>query len=907
MIQNWHKLKVEHVMTALGTCPDGLGTHEVDKRLKKYGQNKLVEKARLTSLQILANQFKSFLILILVVAAIVSLGIGFYTGEPESLIDALVIVVIVFINAILGFYQESRAEKALLALKHLAAPKAEVIRDGKRQTISSTELVPGDIVLLSIGSRIPADLRIFEQMNLSVDESTLTGESVPVVKLTEPISIENVPVNDLKNMAFMGTTVSRGRGKGIVVRTGMQTEMGKIAHMVQAAEQKETPLKKKMNALGKKLGIAILALCALIFFLEFYREQNFLEVFLIVVSLAVAAVPEGLPAILTVTLAMGVERMAEQKAIVRKLPAVETLGSTTVICSDKTGTLTKDEMTIREVYANRKLVTVTGSGFEPEGKFMVGSKQIKPEPQLERLLTAGVLCNDSALVHENGWRIAGDPTEGSLVVLAEKAGISPATLKKGHVRVAEIEFDSVRKRMTTVNAFKGGRIASMKGAPEIVLELCSRIEVNGKVVKLTHKERKAILAQNKKMASKALRVLALAYRPAPPVRKYTIENTETDMIFLGLVGMIDPPRKTAKRAIEVCKDAGIHVMMITGDQQITATAIAKELGIIDKRTRVLNSKEIDLLCDEALEEIVEEIAVCARVSPEHKVRILNALKSKGHIVAMTGDGVNDAPALKNADIGVAMGITGTDVTKEASDMTLEDDNFATIVSAVEEGRIIYSNILKFVRYLLSSNAGEIMLILLAALIGLPLPLIAVQILWVNLLTDGLPAVALGADQAEPGIMKKKPRSPRSRVIDRDMVLTILLAGIVLTIGTLGVFYYTLPSNFSALTGAARAGALDYSRTLAFATLVMFQLFNVYNCRSDINSMFREKANKYLTLSVALSLVLLAAVVYLPVLQKLFHTISISLLDWLLVFAVSFSITVVMEIKKLIHRFYLRRS
>jgi Ca2+-transporting ATPase len=685
--------------------------------------------------------------------------------------------------------------------------------------------------------------------------------------------------------------------------------MGKIAHLVQTAEKRETPLKRKMDELGKRLGIAIIFICILIFFLEFFREQNFLEVFLVAVSLAVAAVPEGLPAILTVTLAMGVEKMADKNAIVRKLPAVETLGSTTIICSDKTGTLTRDEMTIRKIYSNGKTINVTGSGFEPKGEFMIDSKPTSPtKANLEKILSIGALCNDATLVKDKGWRIAGDPTEGALIVVAEKAGVSPDALKKEYPRIAEIPFDSERKRMTTIHDVDGNKLAYVKGAPEIVLKRCSKIDINGRVTRLTKKERNAILAQNEAMASEALRVLAIAYRKAPKVKHYTVANTENELVFVGLVGMLDPPRKTAKEAIKVCKEAGIRVMMITGDHEITATAIAKELGIVGHDNgKVLTGAEISKMDNAKFTQIIEDVAICARVSPEHKVQILKALKKKNHIVAMTGDGVNDAPALKNSDIGVAMGITGTDVSKEAADITLEDDNFATIVSAVQEGRIIYSNILKFVRYLLTSNAGEIMLILIAALIGIPLPLIAVQILWVNLLTDGLPAIALGVDPAEPGTMRQPPRDPKRRVIGRDMIYTILTAGTVIGLGTLTIFYFSLPTNFSALTGAARAAALDHSRTLAFATIVMFQLFNVYNSRSDTVSLFKARGNKYLALAVLLSLGLLFAVLYLPVFQILFHTVPLAATDWISVVLVSFSIVLAMETKKLIHRYHLRRK
>lgn len=895
--KEFYKIDVKEIFESLCTNKNGLTTNEVKKRLEKYGPNKLKERKKETPIKIFLRQFKSFLILILIFAAIISSLIGFLTKNPEDFIDTFVILSIVILNACLGFFQEYKAEKTLEALKKLAAPKAKVIRAGKKIKINSEELVPGDIILLEIGDRIPTDSRLIEEFNFYVNESTLTGESVPVKKQIQKIEKE-VPVFEQKNMAFMGTIVTCGKAQAVVTSTGMQTEFGKIAELVQVIEEKETPLQKKLDITGKTLGFIIIFICAIIFLLGIFRKVKLIEMFLVSVSLAVAAVPEGLPAVVTITLALGLMTMAKSNAIIRKLPAVETLGSVSVICADKTGTLTKDEMTVREISVGNKLIEVTGSGYNPIGELKFQEKfNYSDKLYLELLLKAGALCNNSELIkEEDKWNIFGDPTEGALVVLAKKADFFDLDkLKKEFPRIYEIEFSSERKMMTTLHKVANNKklITFSKGAPEILLENCKFIYENGKVVKLNPKYKKLILNRTQEMAKKALRVLGFAYKELPinSRPKFNSENLESDLIFVGITGMIDPPRDEVFDAIKKCLQAGIRPIMITGDHKLTATAIAKELNLANGEVKVLTGEELDRLNDKELEKEAREVSVYARVSPAHKVRILEALKTHGHIVAMTGDGVNDAPALKKSDIGVAMGITGTDVTKEVSDMVLEDDNFATIVKAVEQGRKIYENIKKFVFYLLSTNIGEILVIFIAALINLPLPLIAVQILWINLLTDGLPAVSLGVEPIEPGIMKKPPRNPKEKIISKNMIANMLFVGIIMCIGTLGIFYLNLSKD------------LIRARTLGFSTLVLFQIFNVLNAKSEKESIFKIGffSNLYLIVSIIISIAMLFAVIYIPILQNAFKTFVLSAKDWIYVFLVSASVFIIMEIKKLFER------
>ncbi len=879
---DWHSIPLDSLFKELNTSKHGLTQETARSRLAKYGENKLKQAKKISPITIFINQFKNFLVLLLVLAIAISIAIGHF-------IDAAVIGVIILVNAILGFIQEYKAERAMEALKKLSAPKAKVTRDGEFRTIPATQLVPGDIILLEQGDRIPADARLIEAINLRIDEASLTGESIPIMKDIAVIKKAKLAIGDKKNCVFMNTIVTYGRGTAMVTQTGMQSEVGHIAKLLQTTETQPTPLQNKLKDVAKTLGIAILIICGAMFAVGLLRGVDIFEMFITAIALAVAAVPEGLPAVVTITLAIGLNRMAKSKAIVRRLPVVETLGAATVICSDKTGTLTKNEMTVKEIYTNKKTYTVLGSGYEPKGEILDGKKEAKIDKNLDMLLKASILCTTANLYQDKGWKISGDPTEGALVVAAAKANLIKNKLVKEYKSLAELPFDSKRKRMSIVYATPTNKkVAYVKGAPEIILGKCVSIFEDGKVRKLSELDKKRILTKNQNMASRALRILAIAYRVMPNVKKYSIENTEKDLVFVGLEGMIDPPRMEAKKAISLCSKAGIKVIMITGDHELTARAIGKELGIVGK---AVDGAELDRLKAKGLLGIVEKTAIFARVSPEHKVMIVEALKNKGHIVAMTGDGVNDAPALKKADIGVAMGIKGTDVAKEASDMILEDDNFATIVSAVREGRGIFDDIRKFILYLLSCNVGEIMAIFGASLIGLPIPLLAVQILWMNLLTDGLPALALGVEPPGDHIMERPPRDPKEHTINKQMWTNIGLVGTVMCIGVLSLFFLADPSK-----------NLPYARTMAFSSIVMFQLFNVFNTRSD-GSVFKTNffSNKYLLLAVISSLLLQFFVVYVPFMQPLFGTVGLAAMDWVKIVGVSASIILVVEVWKLVSK------
>ena len=864
MIKIYQK-KIEDVFKELKTGYRGLSEEDAKSRLQEYGLNEIKEKKKSSPLKIFFSQFKNFIIGILAVAMIISLIIG------ETL-DALVIGIILFLNAIMGFVQEYRAEKAIEALKKLASLKANVVRDNKRKDIDAINLVPGDIILLETGDKVPADSRLIEIVNLETQESSLTGESTPVTKELK-ILPEKTPIADQKNMVFSGTIVTKGRAKAIVVKTGMNSEIGKIATLIEEEESKLTPLQIKLKQLAKLLGLATILIVIIVFFAGILTGKDTLEMFIAAVSLAVAAIPEGLPAVVTISLALGVQRMVKRHALVRKLPSVETLGSTTVICTDKTGTLTCDQMTVRKIYVNNKVIEVTGSGYETKGVFHINNKIIDPKP-LNLLLEIGALCNDASLTEDG---IIGDPTEAALIVSATKTSLLKSDLEKKNPRINELGFDSKRKRMSTLHKVENKKIMYCKGAPDIILELCDRIIINGKISRLTRPLKKQILKQNEEFANEALRVLGFAY-------KETSALEEKNLVFVGLQAMIDPPRPEVKDAIEKCKKAGIKVVMITGDHKTTAMAIAKEIGI---EGEAITGQDLDEMKD--FEKKVENIVIYARVNPEHKSKIIDALRKKGHIIAMTGDGVNDAPALKKADIGIAMGITGTDVSKEASAMILTDDNFASIVNAVEEGRGIYDNIKKFVEYLLSSNLGEILTIFIGIILGWPLPLIAIQILWVNLVTDGLPALALGVDPADPNIMSRPPRKPKEKVLSNHIIVRMFIVGIIMMIGTLGIFkLYNPESN------------LRYAQTIAFTTLVIFQMFNVLNCRSEQNSLFKIGifSNKYLIAAI-LSSILLQVLVIHTSLSKFFKTVPLSLMDWVYVILVSSTVLIVIEIIKLI--------
>ncbi len=870
---NWYLLENEEVSSKLSTdLEKGLSSELAKERLKSHGYNELISKEGPTIWQMLLSQFQDFLVLILIGASLVSALIGEVT-------DSVVIILIVVLNATLGVVQEFKANKALEALKKMAAPEAKVIRDGKIIEIPARELVPGDLVILEAGNYVPADLRLVESVNLKIEEASLTGESVPVEKNAEIVFNNDVPLGDRSNSAFMSTVVTYGRGKGIVVETGMNTEIGLIAEMLESYEEESTPLQKKLAELGKILGIASLAICGIVFILGLIRGVPILEMFMTAVSLAVAAIPEGLPAIVTIVLALGMQRMVKRHSIIKKLHAVETLGSTTVICSDKTGTLTQNEMTAQKVFVNGNVYSISGEGYKTQGEFTLNGKTIDPlaDPDLKMLLTIGALCNDAKL-EESGsdgdktCRIIGDPTEGCLVVGAAKACMCLEELNKSRPRLQEIPFDSDRKRMTTFHPYEDGYIACIKGAPDVMLNLSNRILKNGEILDLTEADREQILEINHEMASQALRVLAFAFKLENELPKDPKpEEVEKDMIFVGLVGMIDPARPEAKEAIEICKQAGIRPVMITGDYKDTAEAIARDLGMLDETSKVLTGTDLDAMSDEELVAVADQVSVYARVSPVHKLRIVEAIKQNNHIVAMTGDGVNDAPALKKADIGVAMGITGTDVAKETADMILTDDNFASIVAAVEEGRVIYANIRKFVFFLLSCNIAEILIIFVAMLVGLPIPLKPIQLLWLNLLTDAFPALALGMEAKEPDIMEKPPRNPNEPIMDHRMKVQIAIQSIFMTMAVLGVFTFALNTSSN----------LQVAQTYAFATLIFSELLRAYTSRSETLSVFKIGvfSNKYMVGGTFISFLLLLLVIYVPALREIFDTVKLSIYDW----------------------------
>ena len=852
----------------------------------------------------LLDQFNQFLVLILIVAAIVSAFLGEY-------VDSGAIMAIVILNAILGVVQESKAEEALAALQKMAAPNADVLRDGHLITIPAREVVPGDVVLLETGNYIPADVRLIESANLRVEEASLTGESVPVEKDAHLVLEGDLPLGDRRNSAYMSTLVTYGRGKGIVVNTGMGTEIGLIAEMIQSYEEEPTPLQVKLDQLGKWLGIGCLAVCAVVFVVGVLRDtevgmilqagsglltylnafkQAIVDMFMVAVSLAIAAVPEGLPAVVTICLALGMQEMIKRHALIRKLPAVETLGSATAICSDKTGTLTQDKMMAVQMYVDRSILSISGEGYHPVGEFSDDGRPVDLDgyPGSNLLLRAGLLCNDARLEpppdpprlqqEGEGWRMVGDPTEGALVVAAAKAGFWREELEQDYPRLAEIPFDSERKRMTTIHPDPkwGGYVAYVKGAPDIIIGLCHEVVEDGEERPLTAERRRRILEVNEALASNALRVLGVAYRPLAEVPKNpTVTEIERDLTFVGLIGMIDPARPEVKEAVVVARQAGIRTTMITGDYKNTAVAIAKELDLLSPDGRVLTGAELDQLDDETFTDMVEEVEVYARVSPQHKVRIVEALKKRRHVVAMTGDGVNDAPALKRANIGVAMGITGTDVSKETADMVLTDDNYASIVSAVEEGRIIYSNIRKFVYYLLSCNVGEILIIFLAMIIGWPVPLVAIQLLVLNLVTDGAPALALGMEKGDPDIMKQPPRPPDEPVINREMIWGIIIQSIAITSATLLSFWIGLrwfPNNVAA------------ARTICFTTLSISELLRAYTSRSERNSLWSIGvfSNKWMQWAMLTSLIIILAIIYVPFLDPIFDTAFLGLREWLVI-------------------------
>ncbi len=870
----WHSLPIREIFNKLGTNSNGLTTDEASKRIKEFGFNELKEARRKTLFGIFIEQFKSFLILILIFATIFSI----YLGEKT---EAIAIAFILLINAALGTFQEFKAEESLKALKKLSAPTATVLRDGFEKTIPSKDIVPGDIVIIKAGDKIPADCRLLDSSNLQIDEAILTGESVPVEKDHTLILDKNITLPDRKNMVFSSTYVTYGRGKAIVTETGMTTEVGKIAGSLQKEKKEFTPLQKKLDRFGRQLGIVVLILCAIVAVVEIIEYRaignmvNINEIVLTAIGLAVSAVPEGLPAVVTITLALGVRRMAKRNSIVRRLSSVETLGSSTIICTDKTGTITRNEMTVREIWIDGTKINVTGEGYIPEGEFKVNGQKISllDDELLNLLIKGGTLCNDSTLKldKKGNYFTSGAPTEIALTVLSSKAGFDIEHLIKNFSRIDEIPFDSVRKMMTTINQSDNKFFAFSKGAPERVLSVCKKFYKKSGIDDLNLRDKKDILEAVINMANRALRVLAIAYKPLE--NYHSKENIEEDMIFIGLVGIVDPPRIEVKDAVKKARDAGIRTIVVTGDHQLTAEAVAIETGIMKEKDagKSLSGRDLEDISDEELSQTIKDVSVFARVSPEHKLRIINSLRKDGEIVAMTGDGINDAPSVKKSDVGISMGIRGSDVTREAADMILADDNYATIVSAIEEGRGIFNNIRKFIRLLLSANFDEILIIFFASIMKFPPPLLAVQILWINLITDSLPALALGMDKPEPDLMKKKPRDP-SEPIYHGMGLYILIAAIIAAIASLGAFIWFY-----------RNSTLEIARTVAFTIAVLFELFLSFNCKSPNKYAFSSikilTENKTLLFSILGGFLLQLIIIYTPFLQPIFDTYPIGLKEW----------------------------
>ncbi|MBN1103126.1 MAG: HAD-IC family P-type ATPase [Deltaproteobacteria bacterium] len=884
---HWHAMDAEDVLRRLEVDMDGLRASQAGQRLRETGPNVLDTEESTGPMALLFRQIHNPLIYLLAGAAVLSLLVGHH-------VDAVVITGVILLNSLLGFVQEWRAEGALNALRDMAAPHARVMREGNPLEIEASDVVPGDVLLLETGDRVPAGGRLLSADDLQVDESALTGESVPVAKNIETLD-EDTPMADRRNMVWMSTSVTGGRGRVVVVATGMQTQMGRIAAEVRSTSREDTPLQKRMHKLGMVLGIAGIALAAGVFGLGMIRGHEIIEMLMFSVAVAVSAIPEGLPAVISVTLALGVRRMAQRNAIIRRMPAVETLGSTTVICSDKTGTITKNQMTVRGIWAGGRIYEAGGEGYRPEGKIKAedGETAEKLPGPLEMLLRIGALCNNARLKGKGGeWAVEGNPSEGALLVVAAKAGMDRDSVREQANRLAEIPFSSDTKYMATLHreGDGAGHVAYVKGAPERIMGFCSHILKDGDVVVLDEALRKEIAGMSERFGSQALRVMAGAYREMPGDRE-TLERADVEggLTFAGLWGMIDPPREESIEAVKAARSAGIHPVMITGDHAVTALAIARAVGIAADG-KAVTGPEIDGMERPDLAMAALENGVFARVTPAHKLKILEALKAEGHVVAMTGDGVNDAPALKGADIGVAMGRAGTEVAKEAADMVLTDDNFATIVHAVEEGRVIYNNLRRVVFFLLSTNLGEILTLVAALLIGLDLPLTAVMVLWVNLVTDGACTIPLGVEPGHPDVLKHPPRDPKEFIIDRGVALRMALLTPIMAAGTIGLFRYSL-----------QGGGLDYARTIAFATLAAFQWFQAFNARSSSQSVFSigPFGNRWILVGAGIAIILQILAVQTPIGHLLFGAVALSGADWLRIALVSSSIWIADEIMKLI--------
>jgi len=863
-----HSKELTELFKELNTSKDGISNSEATKRIKKYGYNELMEFEKISPIKIFFNQFKSVIIAILIFATVISLFLGQW-------LDASVIFAILILNAVIGFFQEYKAEKAIDALKKFSPLEAKVIREGKEKIIPAREVVPGDIILVEAGDRVAADARLIEAYNLETQEASLTGESTPVTKKI-CILKEETSLSDRANMIFSGTDVTKGKGKAVVVSTGMRTEFGKIAKMIQIKEE-PTPLQLKLKSLGRWIAVLIIFIAIIVFTTGLiFHKLDLLNMFLVSVSLAVAAIPEGLPAVVTICLAVGTQRMLKRNALIRKLPSAETLGSTTVICTDKTGTLTHNQMTVKKLYVNDKVIDVSGEGYSPIGEFYFNGKKANVD-NIKLLLKIGLLCNNSSIQDSV---VIGDPTEAALIISAAKAGLYRNELQKTFKKIDEIPFESERKMMSVVYLSGKKRIMFTKGAPEKVIAKCTKIWLNGKIRRLDSEKKKEILRINDEFSRSALRVLGFAYKEIVGKPK------ENDLIFVGLQGMIDPPRKEAKEAVEKCKNAGIKVVVITGDHALTAKTIAEQLGI---KGKLLTGEELDKISINQLKEIVEDVSIYARTNPEHKLKIIEALKSNGHIVAMTGDGINDAPALKKADIGIAMGITGTDVAKESADMVLVDDNFASIVNAVEEGRGIYENIRKFFAYLLSGNIGEVSIIFFSMLLLLPLPLNAIQILLINLITDGLPAIALSVDPFEPDLMNQKPRSTSAKIY-KGLNSFIVYYPIIMTVAVLSIFWFFL-----------KEGSLVKAQTATFLTVAMFELYQTFSCRSVKYPVFKVGVfkNKALIGAVIISFIITISIVFIPTLHPIFKTTSLSLYEFLMISIIAISGSAYIELSKVV--------
>ncbi|UCG11297.1 MAG: HAD-IC family P-type ATPase [Deltaproteobacteria bacterium] len=881
---SWFQLDVKETFQKLKTSEEGLTDAEVKERLAQYGANIFAREEKISKLIILLSQFKSPLIYILLIAGLVTLFLHEY-------IDTSVIVAVVILNAIIGYVQEFKAEESMRALKKMVLPKARVLRNRKEKEIDSEELVPGDVVLIASGGKVPADLRLFKTIELKIEEAPLTGESIAVEKITSPIKEDNLTPGDQKNTAFMGTTVVSGRGRGIVVETGTKTVLGQIAEEVREVEVAKTPVQDKLEKFAKLIGILVVGFSAAVFGAGIWRGENMSEMFMIAVATAVAAIPEGLPVAVTVAMAIGVTRMARRNAIIRKLAAVETLGSTTVICSDKTGTLTKNEMTVRLMYDGEHTYEITGSGYEPKGEILHEKLPLEARERknLEHVLRIGLLCNESDIYEENGLhKVEGDPTEGSLIVAAVKAGLDPVEERRNYPELAILPFESERGYMATLHKHEDKKFIFVKGSPEHVLDMCTDCLIEGEL------KSKQIVNASTFFAQEGLRVLAMGFKEVPPDKEeLTHQDIEEGIIYAGLQGMIDPPRLEAIAAIEGCRKAGIRTVMITGDHAVTAVAIAKRLGIGGDESKVLTGKNLEAMSEEDLFRAVKGVSVYARVSPQHKLMITQQLMKQGEVAAVTGDGVNDAPALKAAHIGIAMGGTGTDVAKEASDMVLADDNFATIFSAVEGGRVVYDNVKKVTLFLVSCGFGELIAILSTIAMGLPIPYIAVQILWLNLVTNGLQDVALAFEPGEKAILQRPPRSPKEGILSSLMIQRTLLMGSVLAAGTLFVFITRLEAGMP----------LEKARTAALTTMVFFQFYQALNCRSETQSIFKMSLTKnpFLLFSMLAAFFAQLAVLYVPALSWIFRTEPITVMGWVEILLVTLTIVIVIELDKWIRR------